>query len=391
MLAIMADIVFLVDESGSDNGEVKQWLADVVAGNASADEGSLAKKLRMAGVDDIQYGLVGFGETPSIGNTNHSNSHFMIEGDTSSLLIDPSDPDNNPGTNDELSESELASVFTNLAVSTADDSSEDGWDAIEHTIAEYDFRPNAVPVLVLVQADEGRVPLNRTLTHDGILAAIDSKNAILNVMVVGEATEFENSQPTKWNPLFDLAPYEITTGDFANQRVLGVEADMADDILDRQHGYHLVDLVTGAEVTNPPKTKSDTLQVSFNGSNTGATGMVGTGKSILIGENITGGIGGTLGTDMQYRARSVAFDTSDDLRGDVFANPFDIGSGTTFVSEILGVNENLDGFSFDFFGTQTKFRIHGDGVITMNGTDVGTSIAELNGSNVESIKGVRTP
>src|SRR3989304_3734301 len=61
---------------------------------------------------------------------------------------------------------------------------EDGWDAIDHAVAEYDFRPGAVPVFVLVQNDQGRIAgsgfdgVNNTLIHDGILAALKSKNAL---------------------------------------------------------------------------------------------------------------------------------------------------------------------------------------------------------------------
>ncbi len=57
------------------------------------------------------------------------------------------------------------------------------WDAIEHAIAEYDIRDGAVPTFILVQSGEGRNPLNSALTHNGIRAALKSKNAILNSVV----------------------------------------------------------------------------------------------------------------------------------------------------------------------------------------------------------------
>ena len=51
-----------------------------------------------------------------------------------------------------------------------DGGKEDGWDAIEHVTAEYDFREGAVPVIVILQNEEGRIPLNDTQTRDGVFA-----------------------------------------------------------------------------------------------------------------------------------------------------------------------------------------------------------------------------
>lgn len=45
------------------------------------------------------------------------------------------------------------------------DVAEDGWCPLEHAIAEYEFRDGAVPVLVLVQNEEGRIPLKEALTN----------------------------------------------------------------------------------------------------------------------------------------------------------------------------------------------------------------------------------
>src|SRR5690606_22965238 len=55
VLAVMADIVFLVDESGSDQDtQTQNWLATVVD--------DLATTLDNADID-ARYGLVGFGES----------------------------------------------------------------------------------------------------------------------------------------------------------------------------------------------------------------------------------------------------------------------------------------------------------------------------------------
>ena len=66
---------------------------------------------------------------------------------------------------------------------------EDGWDAIEHAIMEYEFRDGAVPIFILVQDAEGRNSINDTLTHTGLLASLESKNIILNSIVVGQNAE----------------------------------------------------------------------------------------------------------------------------------------------------------------------------------------------------------
>ena len=191
---------------------------------------------------------------------------------------------------------------------------EDGWDAIEHAIAEYDFREGSVPVIVLVQGDQGRTILNDTLTRTGILAALQSKNAILNSILAGQLLA-DGEPPTgfvdepllfrdgsnqsdppldpqpiaSWAPIFDLATYGLNEDIY----VLGVEADSADGVRDWTHDFHWFDTDTINTTTDVPvATAADALQVSYNGSNTGATGMVGTGKSILIGQSIAGGIGG---------------------------------------------------------------------------------------------------
>ena len=92
-----------------------------------------------------------------------------------------------------------------------------------------------------------------------------------------------------WEPLFDLSPYEISAEDFDGQRILGVEADAADGVVDGQHDYHLIAEGTGAVITAQPAAQFSTPPISYCGSNTGATGMVAIGKSILIGENVSGG------------------------------------------------------------------------------------------------------
>ncbi|RIK74402.1 MAG: hypothetical protein DCC67_16645 [Planctomycetota bacterium] len=119
---------------------------------------------------------------------------------------------------------------------------EDGWDAIDHALAEYDFRPGAVPVFVLMQNQEGRFNANTRLTREGLLAALQSKNVILNAMTVG--SDYDAADPPLLDaplPVFDLAAY----GASSDIRVLGVAADVAYDpvaktgdfVADGQHAY----------------------------------------------------------------------------------------------------------------------------------------------------------
>jgi hypothetical protein len=85
--------------------------------------------------------------------------------------------------------------------------------------------------------------------------------------------------------------------------VLGVEANKYDG---GPHDFHWVDTNTVNSTSDVAgTTTADTLQISFNGSNTGLSGMVGTRKSVLIGPNISGGSGATT---FGYRAKSVPFE-----------------------------------------------------------------------------------
>lgn len=72
VLTTMADIVFMVDESSSElDASTQEWLRYVVTGDFDPSDGntvhasdtvSLAGQLGAAGINNIQYGLVGFGE-----------------------------------------------------------------------------------------------------------------------------------------------------------------------------------------------------------------------------------------------------------------------------------------------------------------------------------------
>jgi hypothetical protein len=308
------DIVFMVDESGSGaNESLQEWLSQLVAGvdgnnngdrTETGDELSLAEKFANStvGIDDVQYGVVGFGEhvvmPPNDPIDRFAHSQLTIADDDSSFFIDadPAGPDGILGTSDDLSTADLHTIFS--ANTAEQGGKEDGWDAIEHAIAEYEIRDDAVPVFVLLQGEEGRINLNESLTRRGIRDALASKNAILNVMTVGDNVlagpndpNFEEGEATfDWDALIDLGPYGMS----ADIRILGVEADDVDGVDDGQHSFHYVDIEptnSGGVPETPTATQSNALQISYNGSNTGDSGLVATGKSVLIGQNVVGGIG----------------------------------------------------------------------------------------------------
>jgi hypothetical protein len=315
--------------------------------------GNLDASLAANGVN-ARYGLVGFGE---LGRFSHSQ------------LVDP---DTGKTNNARLfgTAADMVTAFDNLAVTG---SIEDGWDAIDHAIAEYDFDDGVVPVFVLVQNDEGRFSLNTTLTHDGVLAALQSKNVILNTLTVGKRIGTDSTgAPNEWARLFDMSPHGLHT----DLRVLGVEADSTDASPDGQHEYHSIDDGTTSGTQEEAATTAEAIQVSFNGSNTGATGMVGSGKSVLIGRNISGGIGDSNVTtdEFNYRAKSVPF------------TMVDMSTGTTTVTPGSAVQFPITaGFQFfgATYGTTSTPGIH----VNENGT---ISFGEAN-TSVDNVDLSRAP
>jgi hypothetical protein len=154
-----------------------------------------------------------------------------------------------------------------------------------------------VPVVILLQNQEGRNRENHTLLREGILAALDSKNVLFNSMTYGG----DSGVPE----LFDLSLYQGNS----NVRILGVDADQADGTSDGRHNYVGLNTSTGVIVTTAGATTSQSIQVSYNGSNTGATGMVASGKSILFSRSGNAEIGPSA---FGYRANSVPFGGIDD-------------------------------------------------------------------------------
>jgi hypothetical protein len=255
LLAVMADVVFLVDQSASTTNIIEQWLSESVV-----QPDGLHNALVAGGID-VRYGLVGFGAGGELGVTAKFARSYVVDGGTYSSGTDHV--------------ADIKTAINNLGTVGA---VEDGWDAIEAAIAEYPFRDGAVSMLVHVQNGSGRIDFNTTLVRDGVLRALESKNVVFNSNIAGGQPDLSGN--TK---LFPIDRYATSTNDFANRRVIGVEADSADGVHDGQHNYYLFDTSLGQFVTAKPQTTtSNALQVSFDGSNTGATGMVATGKSGLM-------------------------------------------------------------------------------------------------------------
>lgn len=152
--ATTADVLFLVDESGSMGGE-HAWLGSMIS---SLDAGLVA-----AGVTNNRYGLVGYGtsshDPPPDPPYQSAHKHVVGSGDW--------------GTETEFSAATSGLVTTG--------GTEDGWEAIDFALNNYTFRSNAGLNVVLV-TDEDRDEAV-SLTYAGVLGELTSRNALLNVVV----------------------------------------------------------------------------------------------------------------------------------------------------------------------------------------------------------------
>lgn len=154
-----ADILFLVDESGSMGG-AHTWLAGMIT--------DLEAKLVSEGITNNNYGLVGFGSTlplhdPSGGYYADAHKHTVGGSDWGTAL-------------------EFATATGVLGVIG---DNEDGWHAIDFGLNNYTFRPNAARNIVLV-TDEDRDDDAATaygLNYLDTLQLLKDNSAMLNVVV----------------------------------------------------------------------------------------------------------------------------------------------------------------------------------------------------------------
>lgn len=146
MSATTADVVFVVDESGSMSGE-HAWIGGMV--------GSLDTSLIAASVTGNQYGLVGFGRSSPA-------PHKILVGGA-----------------DFGTAAELATAATTLVTTGG---TEDGWAGIDYAMNNYTYRATAASNLILI-TDEDRDNTNGALTYASVLSALNSGLFMLNAVV----------------------------------------------------------------------------------------------------------------------------------------------------------------------------------------------------------------
>ncbi len=160
-----ADIVFIVDESGSMQGE-HEWLAGVAE---LMDTELLSKGI--GAVAPNRFGIVGYGEAPAdlSGTGLFPHAHAI-------------------GANEHFGSAEDFAAAAGDLVTTG--GVEDGWLGIDYALRTYPFREGASINIILV-TDEDRDNSDGSLTYQSVLSALKAQGAILNV--VARATYRHNS------------------------------------------------------------------------------------------------------------------------------------------------------------------------------------------------------
>jgi hypothetical protein len=148
-----ADVLFVIDESGSMFGE-HAWLGSMV----TSLESNLAANGIGVGADPNQYALVGFGASSGHGTSGHK--HAVGGGDWGTAA-------------------QLSTATSGLVISGY---TEDGWEAMNFALNNYSFRSGAGLNVVLI-TDEDRDNIDGSLTYNGMLSLLNSKGGILNVVV----------------------------------------------------------------------------------------------------------------------------------------------------------------------------------------------------------------
>lgn len=146
-----ADIVFMVDLSGSMSGE-HTWISSMVS--------SLESELMAAGVgtgpNTNRYALVGFGG----GGTSMPGHSIPVGGGTFGTAA------------------EMSTAAGSLIASGG---TEDGWDAIDHALG-LTYREGAAKNLILI-TDEDRDNTNAGLSFAGLLSSMISDSFLLNAVI----------------------------------------------------------------------------------------------------------------------------------------------------------------------------------------------------------------
>jgi len=151
-LPVSADVIAIVDESGSMSGE-HAWLGGMMA---SLDAGIVAQNVG-TGSQANQYGLTGFG-----GGSSHFSPHKHSVGGSEFGTA-----------------AEFGTATSGLVLNGA---TEDGWAGIHYAANNYTFNSNSARNFILV-TDEDRDNTNAALTYTNTLAVLTSTNTLLNAVV----------------------------------------------------------------------------------------------------------------------------------------------------------------------------------------------------------------
>jgi hypothetical protein len=157
-----ADIVFIVDESGSMAGE-HAWLGGMVT--------SLESELIAAGETGNNYGLVGFGGNDVPGTYDPAHQHDV-------------------GGSAMGSAAELSTATGGLI---ANGGFEDGYSAINFALSNYTFTSSAINFILITDEDRDVTP-GSSLSFPGMEAALAEAGVVLNAVV--DATVMSNSPGT---------------------------------------------------------------------------------------------------------------------------------------------------------------------------------------------------
>lgn len=161
---VAADVVFLVDESGSMSTE-HAWIPGMVS--------ALDSQLQAAGVgtgtEQNRYALVGFGALSSA-DLFHSGLG----------LTSNQEPHKHPvGGGDFGTASALGTAAGGLVTYGG---TEDGWRAIDFALNNYTYRTDAAINFILI-TDEDRDNTQASLTYSGLLTDLTSAGVLLNSVV----------------------------------------------------------------------------------------------------------------------------------------------------------------------------------------------------------------
>lgn len=177
-----ADVLFVVDESGSMAGE-HAWLGSMIS---SLDSGLVSAGVGTGGLNN--YGLVGYGATSSHGIDGHK--HTVGSGDWGSA-------------------SDFSTATGSLVTSGG---TEDGWQAIDYALNNYTFRAGAALNIVLV-TDEDRDNRDSSLSYASVLGNLNQHGGMLNAVV------------------------DCSFKDAAGSSAIGVDADANSYVADGSGGY----------------------------------------------------------------------------------------------------------------------------------------------------------